>query len=142
MRELEQYIGELTVNPLTINIYPGSDSAYQLYLDDGITTDAATKGVYRLTNINHQGITGGQNVRIQRITDNYTPAEPFYHVALLGTRHPSSVSAAGQSLTDVGNPASLASSPVNSYYWNASVQITFVKIFDTAPDITVTALYF
>ncbi len=142
MRELEQYIGELAINPLTFNIYPGPDSTHQLYLDDGISMDAADKSLYRLTEISHQGISGGQNIRIRRITDNYSPPEPFYYVALLGTRHPSSVSAAGVSLADVGNPATLASSPENAYYWNASIQITFIKIFDSAPDVTVTALYY
>ena len=141
MRELEQYIGQLPVNPLTFNVYPGPDSAYQLYLDDGITTDAATQGAYRLTTISHQGVSGGQAVRIQRTTDHYTPAETFYYVALLGTNHPASVSAAGQSLSDIGNPGSLSASPVNAYYWNASIGITFIKIFDIAADITVTALY-
>ncbi len=142
MRELEQYIGQLAVNPLTFNIYPGPDSRYRLYLDDGISMDAADKGVYRLTEISHQGISGGQNIRIRRISDNYSPPEPFYYVALLGTRHPSSVSAAGAALDDVGNPAALSSSPVNAYYWNSSIQITFIKIYDLAADVTMTALYY
>ncbi len=141
MRNLEQYIGQLPSNPLTINIYPGPDSSYQLYLDDGISTEAALNGVYRLTTISHQGINGGQNVRIQRTVDKYTPAETFYYVALLGTSHPASVSAAGQQLYDVGNAGSLTSAPVNAYYWNPNIGITFIKIFDTAADITVTALY-
>ena len=38
MRELEQYVGELANNPLTINIYPGPDCTYQLYQDDGISS--------------------------------------------------------------------------------------------------------
>lgn len=140
-RELEQWVGELAVNPLTFNIYPGADSSYQLYQDDGVTTDAETNGTWRLTRISHQGIPGGQNVRVQRVVDNYTPPEPFYYIALLGTRHPSSVTMGAAQLQDVGDPTILAKSPVNAYYWNGSIQITFIKIFDTSADVTVTALF-
>ncbi|HET7463856.1 MAG TPA: TIM-barrel domain-containing protein [Longimicrobium sp.] len=141
-RELEQWVGQLAQNPLTFNIYPGPDSSYTLYQDDGITTQAQDAGTYRVTQVSHQGVEGGQNVRVQRVHDAYAPPEPFYYVALLGTRHPSSVSAAGAALADVGDPASLAASPVSAYYWNSGIQVTFVKVFDTAPDVTVTALYF
>lgn len=142
MRELEQWVGQLPQNPLTVNIYPGPDSTYQLYQDDGITFDAQEQGAYRLTEISHQGISGGQNVRVQRLKDDYTPPEPFYYVALLGTRHPSSVTLGGAALTDVGNPANLSAAGASAYYWNQEIEITFVKVFDTQPDVTVTALYF
>ena len=141
-RELEQWVGQLQQNPLTINIYPGPDSTYQLYQDDGITFDAQEQGAYRLTEISHQSITGGQNVRVRRLKDDYTPAEPFYYVALLGTRHPSSVTLAGAALTDVGDPANIAAAGASAYYWNQGIEITFVKIFDTSADVTLTALYF
>ncbi|MDD5271546.1 MAG: glycoside hydrolase family 31 protein [Methylovulum sp.] len=141
MRELEQYIGQLPQNPLTFNVYPGPDSQYLLYLDDGISTAAANQQAYRTVQISHQGISGGQNVRILRLHDQYTPAEPFYYVALLGTQQPSAVTAAGVGLQNLGNPQTLAQSPMNAYYWNSSLAITFVKVFDVSSDTTVTALY-
>lgn len=141
MRELEQYVGQLAQNPLTINIYPGPDSAYQLYQDDGISCDAEDDQKYRLTQITHTAVAGGQSVRVQRLVDQYTPAEPFYYVALLGTQHPSAVTLAGAALTDVSYPESLAAAGVSAYYWNSSIQITFVKVFDTQADLTITALY-
>jgi alpha-glucosidase len=145
-RELEQWVGQLAQNPITFNVYPGPDSSYTLYQDDGITTQAQPQdgkgGAYRVTQVSHQGISGGQSVRVQRAYDQYTPPEPFYYVALLGTRNPSSVAGDGAALPDVGDPGSLAQSPVNAYYWNAGIQITFVKVFDTEPDVTLTALYF
>jgi len=60
-RELEQYIGELysqcKMNPITLNIYPGRDSSYVLYLDDdGVTSNAETQEQYRLTQVTHKGI--------------------------------------------------------------------------------------
>ena len=141
-RQLEQWVGELEENPLTFNIYPGPDSTYTLYLDDGISTSAQNDGEFRVTQVSHQGVNGGQNVRVQRIVDKFTPPEPFYYVALLGTRSPSSVAIGATQLPNAGDPTTLANSPVNAYYWNAGIQVTFIKIFDTDADVTVTALYF
>ncbi len=141
MRQLEQWVGQLAVNPLTFNVYPGPDSTYALYLDDGVTTDYATAKAYRLTEISHAGITGGQSIRVQRVYDNYTPAEPFYFVSLLGSAAPSSVTAAGQPLPDAGTPQALDQSTVNAYYYNASIKQTFAKIFDTSADITIQMIF-
>jgi alpha-glucosidase len=144
-RELEQWVGQLAQNPLTINIYPGPDSTYTLYQDDGITTEAqAPKNpVYRVTEISHQGIPGGQSVRVLRTYDNYPQIpESFYYIALLGTRNPSSVTLGDGTLTNVGDPGSLSQSPESAYYWNRDLQITFAKVFDTAADQTLTAEYF
>lgn len=140
-RKLEQYVGELAQNPLTFNVYPGPDSSYLLYQDDGSTTAAQNQGTFRTTRVSHQGIPNGQNVRVQRLVDSYTPPEPYYFIALLGTQHPSSVAIGATQLTDVGGPSRLSQSPTNAYYWNANIEITFVKIFDTQSDLTVTALY-
>jgi alpha-glucosidase len=140
-RELEQYVGELSENPLTFNIYPGADSTYSLYQDDGVTTEAELEKAYRCTEVSHQGIPGGQKVRVRRVYDRYTPAERFYYVALLGTRAPSSITLGDTTLPDAGDANSLAGSQQNAWYWNASLQTTFIKLFDTQPDVTVTAMY-
>ena len=138
---VEQYVGQLPQNPLVINIYPGPDSDYLLYQDDGITTRAANRNEYRTTRISHQGSNGGQQVRLQRLDDKYTPPEEFYYIAFLGTRHPSSVSLGGGQLPEVGSSSALEDSRVNAYYWDQNTAITFIKIIDTQPDVTVTALF-
>jgi len=71
-----------------------------------------------------------------RTQDGYTPPEPFYFVSFLGTNPPVSVTAAGSALPNVFTPQALAAAPANSYYYNASLKTTFLKIFDTASDIT------
>ncbi|MBM7116648.1 TIM-barrel domain-containing protein [Archangium primigenium] len=140
-RELEQYVGENPENPLTFNIYPGPDSVYSLYQDDGTTTQAELQQAYRLTEISHTGISGGQIVQVRRVFDQYTPPAKFYYVALVGTRAPSSVTLDDAALADAGDPDSLSSSPGNAYYWNQDIQVTFIKVFDTQPDRSVTAMY-
>lgn len=140
MRELEQYVGQLVPNPVTFNIYPGPDGACTLYQDDGISTDHAN-GRYRLTEVSHAAIAGGQQVRVLRTFDGFAPPEPYYFVGLLGTNAPRAVTVAGNGLADVGTPAALWAASQNAYYYNGSIETTFVKIFDVAPDLTLQAEY-
>jgi alpha-glucosidase len=136
MRELEQYVGQLSPNPITFNIYPGADNSFDLYQDDGVS-NAYQTGAYRTTTISHTGISDGQSVRVLRTEDQYTPPETFYFVSLLGTNPPVTVfTAGGAALPNVFTPEALASALANSYYYNESIKTTFVKIFDVAPDIT------
>jgi alpha-glucosidase len=135
MRELEQYVDQLNPNPATFNIYPGPDNSTVLYQDDGISNNYQS-GVYRTTSISHQGIPNGQSVRVLRTHDNYAPPETFYFVSFLGTNPPVTVTAAGVPLPEVFTPEALAAATANSYYYNAGIKTTFLKIFDTAPDIT------
>jgi alpha-glucosidase len=134
MREAgQQYIDLSRPVPITFNVYPGPDDSFELYLDDGVSANPAP---YRLTRISHTAIAGGQQVRVQRLVDDYTPPEPFYYVSILATAMPGSVTAAGEALPDVGTPEALASSTGNAWYYNASLGQAFLKIFDTTADIT------
>jgi hypothetical protein len=128
--------GPASNQPHHINIYPGPDSSFVLYLDDGETTNAQNHGSFRLTTISHTGIPGGQRVRILRTHDQFNPPEQFYFVSFLGTNQPVSVQIAGNPLPDVGDSASLWTSVNNAYYYNASIKTTFVKILDLTADIT------
>ncbi|WP_437935707.1 TIM-barrel domain-containing protein [Sorangium sp. So ce341] len=148
MRQIEQYVGQLPQNPLTINAYPGPDRSYTLYLDDGISTDAtASKKAYRLTTISQTTSGNTRSVRVQRTYDGYTPPETFYYVGVLATTSPTGVTAGGSPLPRVtgssdGDAANkLAASKVNAFYYNESLRTTFVKIFDTSADITVKASF-
>jgi alpha-glucosidase len=135
MRELEQYVGQLAPNPITFNVYPGPDSTFNLYQDDGTSNDFRT-GTYRMTSISHQGIQAGQRVRVQRTQDQYAVPETFYFVSFLGTNPPQTVNLAGTALPNVVTPAALWSASANAYYYNASIKTTFVKVFDTSADVT------
>ena len=152
MRELEQYIGELysegKQNPITFCIYPGRDNKYTLYLDDdGKTRNAETKKIYRVTEISHEGIENGQRVRVKRLHDKYKPPETFYYVALLGTTAPKSVNVGKVALpkkteeTDEAASKALTESDVDAYYHNGFLDITYIKIFDKANDITIDATF-
>ena len=149
-QNLEQWVGELPENPLTINCYPGPDRwtdalAYQLYQDDGITQNAEKNGEYRVSRIYQQTLTNGattRQIRIARVTDNYTPPSPFNYIGILG-----SISSATQVTRDntvlpnVGDSDSLQSSPTDAWYWNQTLNIVFVKLYDNSSDTLVSASY-
>ena len=139
--ELEQWVGQLNAlgqpNPITFNVYPGPDRSFLLFQDDGVTPGAPN----RLTQISQSTNGAARTVRIQRRVDNYAPVETYYFVAFLGQpQAPASVVVAGTPLPNVNTPAALAASPGNAYYWNQSIEITFVKVLDAAAtaDVTVT----
>jgi alpha-glucosidase len=135
-RQIEQFMGQLGQNPITFNVYPGADRAFELYQDDGETT-AAAQGTFRLTTISHTGVPGGQRVRVLRTHDQFQPAEPFYVVSFLGTNPPVRVTLGGGALPDVFTPDNLWQAAGNAYYYNASIKTTFLKVFDVAPDVTI-----
>jgi len=135
--QVEQYVGERASNPLDINVYPGPDSTYVMYQDDGITSNAAANGHFRTTEISHQRVNGITNVRLRRLKDAYKPPEPFYTVTLPGTQQPARVTAGGAAVPDVGSAAALASSSANGFRWDGGLQTTIVKVFDTTPDVTI-----
>jgi alpha-glucosidase len=149
-QQVEQWVGQLAQNPLTINCYPGPDrftdaSAYQLYQDDGVSQAAAKDGKFRLTRIYQQTTTNGgyaRRIRLARVVDQFTPAAPHHYLALLGSiSSATQVTRDGAALANVGDPASLEASAVDAWYYNESIDIVFVKIFDNRADTTVTVAY-
>ena len=135
---------------MTFDIYPGPDSTYQLYLDDGLSTNYQTAKAYRLTQISQHRTTVPklvQTVELRRTFDQYTPKETFYFIGLLATPSPGSVTANGVTLpiiqagSDAASANQLAQSTVNACYYNASLGTTFVKIFDLDPDMVVVATF-
>jgi len=104
--EQEQFVGEYRskgmINPITLNIYPGRDGEYIMYLDDGISRSSApkhavengcdpmAKGEYREVRITHRYNKQGQReVTIKRGHDNFDPMQGlegnshFYYLAIL-----------------------------------------------------------
>jgi alpha-glucosidase len=150
-RELEQWVGQMAANPLTLNFYPGPDrwndsQAYQLYQDDGRSLDAAA-GRYRLSRIYQRTTVAGtvttRQLRVARAHDAYQPPAGFYFGALLGSvaLATTQVTRDGAAVPRLSDPGALQASASDAWYWNQSVNIVFVKLFDTRSDSTVTVVY-
>lgn len=141
LRELEQYVGQRPRNPLTFTIYPGRDSTYTLYQDDGTTTANVDQRAYRVTRILHRGIPGGQQVQVERTYDRYTPPESHYYVAFLGTNAPASVTRGSTTLPNAGSVDALRNSASDAYAYDPTTLTTFIKVDDDASKTTLTALW-
>ena len=149
--ELEQWVGQLPANPLTINCYPGPDrwtdtDAYTLYQDDGLSADVQTSGQYRLSRIYQRTLNAAgtvtRQVRVSRVEDGRPPAAKFFTVAILGSiTCPTAVARDGSALPAVNDQSALAASAVDAWCWDASVQIALAKLFDTVVDTTATFVY-
>jgi alpha-glucosidase len=137
---LEQYVGELSDNPLDIHFYPGADGDHLLYQDDGISTRAATEDAFRTTRISRRAVAGGTSIRVQRLHDGYTPPEAFYCLRLLGSAAPTSVTVGGTGLTAVASVNALDDAPEDACLWDERLASIVVKVFDRAPDVNVTVL--
>jgi alpha-glucosidase len=102
---------------------------------------AESKGAFRTTKISHEyrENISGQVITVERVADNFTPPEPFYYVALLGqTKAPDSISANGVDVPVSIDVQALAASSTNSFCYDPTQQIIFVKIFDS--EVTLTLL--
>ncbi|MFM2027780.1 MAG: hypothetical protein RLZZ339_2497 [Cyanobacteriota bacterium] len=169
MIELEQYVGELNQqgkpNPITLNIYPGQSGEYTMYLDDGVSRSSAVdkpeeqggdplaKSEYRQTQITHQYIAPkNREIKIERIHDKYTPKyETFFFVAIL--HDPSETQGSSGSLNKVilnnqeiqklgnGDYNALNGASLNAWYYNPTINISFIKVFDNLPSVTITLEY-
>jgi alpha-glucosidase len=171
MIELEQYVGELNQkgkpNPITLNIYPGQIGEYTMYLDDGVSRSSGVakpeneggypraKSEYRETKITHKYIDAAQKnreLKIERVHDNYRPEyETFFFVAIL--HDPSETQGSSGSLNKVilnnqeiqklgnGDYNALNGASLNAWYYNPTVNISFIKVFDNLPSVTITLEY-
>jgi alpha-glucosidase len=139
LRELENFIGEKPQAPLTFQIYPGPDRSHDLYLDDGLTTQYQTANAFRVTRLSASTLPGpGRTIRIQRLMDGFSPAEPFFFVRWLGVSAvPNAVSAAGAAIGSVVSAAALQASAANAWFYDPGTQSLTVKWFDTSPDVTI-----
>jgi alpha-glucosidase len=142
MRSLvEQHVGELPHNPLEIFVYPGPDRDYVMYQDDGTTMDAARRDAYRTTRISRRTVAGGVSVRVRRIHDGYRPPEAFYMIRLAATPRPVAVTVADRRVCVFDDASMLAGAAGEGFAWDSSSATTVVKVFDTAVDVTIAALF-
>ena len=171
--ELEQYVGQLNAqgkpNPITLNIYPGQQGDYTMYLDDGVSRSSApqivreeggdpdAKGEYREVKITHRK-TGEKTreIKVERVHDKYTPKyEKYFFVAILhdpgeqkGNSGPLySVHVAGEKLDVITSGSTeeratrVNNSTENIWYYNENINISFIKVFDNNKSIAITAKY-
>jgi len=155
-------------HPITLNIYPGATGTYVMYLDDGesrssapegdpaLGADPAARSEYREVHITHAHTAASRRtIRVVRKQDKFTPKEDFYFVAIL--HDPGEVSGPNGPLTTVAvdglriplvagltaeeRSRGLGGSTANAYYYNEGIRISFIKVFDTGPAMSIELQY-
>jgi len=118
--------------------------------------DDQARSEFRQTQVTHQyySSTNTREIKVVRVHDNYTPKfEKYFFLALL--HDPSEVKGSTGCVKEItieggvierisgGNidqqSAALNRAASNAWYYNENINITFVKVFDDRPDITLLA---
>jgi len=146
MRELEQFVGEKPKAPLTFDVYPGPDSTYQLYQDDGTSTDFETKSAFRLTKVESATTLADRTVRLTRLADGFTPLEDFFFIRLLSAppaqpRAPKSVTVNGATVATAASEGAVQGSGSNAFFFDPATGTILIKVFDSAAAITAQARF-
>ncbi len=138
VRQLEQWVGELTENYLNFFIYPGKNSSYQLYLDDKTTTAfESEEKVYRVTEITSQNSNSGKTITFDRTYDNFTPNEDYFFVSFMGVTNSSAGISVNGTALQVQSQSDVEASTANAFYYDSDNQKIVVKVFDNASTLTV-----
>ncbi|MBV8695921.1 MAG: hypothetical protein JO183_10600, partial [Ktedonobacteraceae bacterium] len=121
--------------------------------------DTRAKSEYRETRITHVYIDGNsktRHIKVERVHDNYTPKfENYFFIAVLhDPAEPTESSGPLRSLKRDGQEvhlitgdtteqraATLNASTSDAWYYNENVNISFIKVFDNNPLITLVADY-
>lgn len=135
-REVVQYIGEKDNNPITFLVYPGIGSQHTLYLDDENTLKYK-QGVYRETVVSNTQIGNAKIVKLDIVTNGYTPKEKYSYIKLLNTNLPVSVQISKEEVKAAATMSELNSATANSYYFDTNEKATMVKIFDTGESVEI-----
>lgn len=136
-RELEQWIGQLSQNQITLRIYPGKASTYTMYLDDnGVTNNAEKHGTYRLVNISNDG---AGTVSFEREHDEFTPPEECLRVQYIGIKtKPSSVDRDGSPLIECEFDTLV--SQKNAWSWDTENEVVTVSFVDDKTNTSISII--
>lgn len=87
MRQLVEHTDQAPIDPLTLEIYPSSNSTRQYYEDDGITLDYQ-HGKYLLQNLNVEDADDQVKVSISAREGNYVPPDRSIVLKIHGLNKP------------------------------------------------------
>ncbi|MGB8472929.1 MAG: TIM-barrel domain-containing protein [Candidatus Acidiferrum sp.] len=130
-------VGAPVPQEFTVDLYPGPDSSFQLYEDDGTSFDY-TKGVYLKTQISKSNIQNGIEVNLTRLEGTWLPPQRawflYYHQF---SAPPSSVQYNGSPIPPVASEAALAS-VLSGWYLRTTDNRLIVRVPDSRNPLQIT----
>jgi alpha-glucosidase len=132
---IKQFVEQAVTPGLSIDIYPGPDSQFTMYEDDGTSFDYQN-GSYLNTLVKRSNNSQGSSISIQRIAGTWSPAPRSITLLLHGTTQASGVSLNGTALPQTVNLQALVSAS-SGWIFDPAAQLVAVKIQDSTQAATV-----
>jgi alpha-glucosidase len=132
---IKQFVEQAVTPGLSIDIYPGPDSQFTMYEDDGTSFDYQN-GSYLNTLVKRSNNSQGSSISIQRIAGTWSPAPRSITLLLHGTTQASGVSLNGTALPQAVNLQALVSAS-SGWIFDPAAQLVAVKIQDSTQAATV-----
>ena len=125
LQEKQNYVGEKNISQLEFKIFPAENSEYDLYSDDGISTNYQ-KGEFALTKLNVQKTGGSIKISINKSGDYDDNLKDllFY---VYNTDNVKSVNLDGQKISAVQNPDELKEAG-EGFYFSRDKSLLIVKV--------------
>ena len=125
-----QYVDQPVAQLPTVDFYPGADSTFTLYEDDGNTT-SYLNGVYLKTRISIRQQTSPLTATLQRVEGSWIPPDRGWTLNFHGTTQaPSAVTVNGTSVQQVSTLAGL-NAVLLGWYYNPINQQLAVRVHDS-----------
>jgi alpha-glucosidase len=129
-------VGATVPQTPTVDVYPGPDSSFLLYEDDGESFDYA-HGVYLKTLIAKTSLTNGASVTITRKEGAWTPPERAWFLYLHQvSASPSGVQVNGSAIPAVPSESALAA-VILGWFYRAADQRLIVRVQDSGDPLQI-----
>jgi alpha-glucosidase len=135
---VKQYVSQIVPPGISVDFYPGPDSAFTLYEDDGNSFNYKN-GKYLETAINRSSNSSATNISINRAAGTYAPPSRTIVLLLHDTASASGAKLNGTSLSHVATIQGL-SQVASGWAYDLAAQLAAVKIQDSAQPISVSVL--
>ena len=136
---VKQYVSESADSTLRVDFYPGPDSSFILYEDDGSTLDY-TRGIFLRTTIGRQAQNAGTLITINRTEGSWVPPIRSWWLYLHSvSSSPTGVRLGGVRIPSVGGAADVAK-VARGWFYDSVAHRLVVRIPDSSSPIPVLVL--
>jgi alpha-glucosidase len=132
-----QFVSDDTPPQLDVAAYPGPDSEFTLYEDDG-TSLAYQQGQFLRTRLSQQTTTNSRIVRIERLEGSWTPPARPWSIALIAEGEPAAITLNDVALPRSATEETLATSPAGWTY-DAARRRVIIRVPDSSAPLTIVA---
>ena len=129
MQEVQQYVGEKKITQTELLIYPGKQSSYKLYEDDGISYEYKNEK-YSITDFDVASSDKAIKINVKKTVNGYQGDRKTYLFKLLDQNKPSAVKTGGNGLNELSDMQSFETSTGGFYYDNKN-KILYIKTADS-----------